>query len=81
MVIPIGVNFVEFVQKARGKKIKVSSRYEGVVVAKANDNKDFAWRAQTVIKGKVKYAGYFPFTEEGEYTAYQAAKRLKENSK
>ena len=74
MVIPSGVNQIEFFKAAKAKGISVTSRYKGVH-AHPNGSKDINWVAQKSEKGTTRYIGKFPFTEQGELIAHLAYER------
>lgn len=71
MIIPEGVNFLNFYNTARSKGILVRSRYTGVYINNS-PKQGIAWTSQYHGKAKPKFIGRFPFTFEGEQQASNA---------
>jgi hypothetical protein len=77
MLLPEGVNPISFFEQAKAKKIKISSRYVGVVF-NINTNGAPSWMVRYQKKGKAAFIGRFPFTVQGEWEAGIAYSRAKE---
>lgn len=76
MIIPSGVNFIEFYKAAKAKGILIKSRYKGVCVGTANKDNDITWKLQLQKNGVITNKHY-PFTEQGELQSAQHYQRLK----
>ena len=68
MLIPEGVNFIDFYIAAKKKNIMIQSKFRGVCVGDINGN--IVWRVYIMRNGK-KTSKRFPFTKEGEILAGQ----------
>lgn len=63
MIIPEGVNQIEFYKAAKAKGIKIGSRYKGVHVTTRNDN-DICWGTKK-LSAECKRIGHSPLPRLG----------------
>ena len=80
MIVPSGVNQLEFYKKCVEKGIKIQSHFEGVSFFLAHGRRP-SWRVQFQKDKVYVYLGIFPLTEKGEEAAGSVYKEFADNYK
>lgn len=80
MIIPEGVNYLQFYAQAKMKGIRITSRFRGVHFNLNGRSKSPSWLVMCRSKGKDNFLGRFPFTAEGEIQAGQKYQRFLEEN-